>query len=286
MIGIYNKKFFNIISYIKSPINSGAQARNLGASKAKGELVAFLDSDVILDPNYYEILLKYFHLNQNLIAIQGLDRSLLECNYKVTSSKIIDNIIYFFEQFFETTVLLNRKTCYVSPSLSVAHPDVKKDFELKSEWISTCAGVFKRSLFDKYKFPEQFVTYSNNEYLMFSYNLMKNSEGTMLYTSKAKYRDIQTSKGRISRVQLMYQVQSYDLYIFLRLFDKNLINILIFLKSRIGYFLYYFLRLIVNRNFSLKLYFHAFLSIVYPAFHFLSILKGDLSFYEKDFPPN
>ena len=121
---------------------------------------------------------------------------------------------------------------------------------------------------------------------MFSYNLTKNSEGTMIYTSKAKYRDIQTSKGRISRVQLMYQVQSYDLYIFLRLFDKNLKNIFIYLKSRIGYFLYYFLRLILKKNFSLKLYFHAFLSIVYPAFHFWSIVKGDLSFYEKDFPSN
>ena len=97
LIGIYNKKFFNIISYIKSPINSGSQARNLGALRAKGELVAFLDSDVILDPNYYETLIKYFHLNQNLIAIQGLDRTLLECNHKVTSSKIIDNIIYYFQ---------------------------------------------------------------------------------------------------------------------------------------------------------------------------------------------
>ena len=96
------------------------------------------------------------------------------------------------------------------------HPNVKKDFELESEWISTCAGLFKRSLFKKYKFPDQFVTYSNNEYLMFSYNLYKNFEGTMIYTSKAKYRDIQTSKGRINRVQLMYQVQSYDLYIFIR----------------------------------------------------------------------
>ena len=286
LIRFYNKKFLNKISYIKSPINSGAKARNIGALRAKAELVAFLDSDVILDQNYYEILVEYFDLNQNLIGIQGLDRSLLEKNYSVTSVKIIDKLIYYFEQFFETTVLLNRKTCYVSPSLTVAHPNLKKDFELKSEWISTCAGVFKRSLFQKYQFPDQFVTYSNNEYLMFSYNLIKNFEGTMIYTSKAKYRDIQTSKGRISRVQLMYQVQSYDLYIFLKLFDKNLKNIFIYFKSRIGYLFYYILRLIFKRNFSLKLYLHAFGSIFYPAFHFFSILKGDLSFYEKDFPPN
>ena len=69
------------ILYIKSPKNSGALARNLGAEIAKkGEFVAFLDSDVILDKDYYEILLKYFYKDRNLIGIQGLDRSLLENN--------------------------------------------------------------------------------------------------------------------------------------------------------------------------------------------------------------
>ena len=63
LILVYNKKFLNTISYIKSPINSGAKARNIGALSAKGELVAFR-SDVILDQNYYEILIEYFHINQ------------------------------------------------------------------------------------------------------------------------------------------------------------------------------------------------------------------------------
>ena len=46
----------------------------------------------------------------------------------------------------------------------------------------------------------------------------KNNEGEMLYTSKAKYKDIQTSSGRINRIQLMYQIETYDLYIFINLF--------------------------------------------------------------------
>ena len=81
-------------------------------------------------------------------------------------------MVNFFEQFFETSVLFNKKKSFVSPSLAVAHPNLKKDFEINTEWISTCAGIFKRSR-DKYKFPEQFITYSNNEYIMFSYNLYK-----------------------------------------------------------------------------------------------------------------
>ena len=193
-------------------------------------------------------------------------------------------MVYFFEQVFETSVLLNKKNSFVSPSLAVAHPNLNSDFETNTEWISTCAGIFKRSLFERYKFPEQFITYSNNEYIMFSYNLYKKQEGRMIYTSNAKYRDIQTSSGRINRVNLMYQTQTYDLYIFLRLFDLNFINLLIYIKSRIGYLIYYLSRLIIKKNFSIKYYLYSFGSILYPLFNIKYIIKGDLTFYERDFP--
>ena len=66
------------INLIKSYINSGAIARNIGANIAKGELIAFLDSDVILDFNYYSTLVNYFKNDPDLIGIQGLDRSFIE----------------------------------------------------------------------------------------------------------------------------------------------------------------------------------------------------------------
>ena len=76
------------INLIKSHINSGAIARNIGADIAKGELVAFLDSDDILDFNYYAVLINYFKNDPDLIGIQGLDRSFIE-------SQIIINIQNF-----------------------------------------------------------------------------------------------------------------------------------------------------------------------------------------------
>ena len=66
----------------------------------------------------------------------------------------------------------------------------------------------------------------------------------MIYTSKAKYRDIQTSSGRINNIELMYQIQTYDTYIFLHLFDFTAINILIFIKSRIGHLIFNLLDLL------------------------------------------
>ena len=284
VISFFKKKVSFEVHYLKSPINSGSIARNLGALKAKGELVAFLDSDVVLDKDYYEKLIKYFVNEKNIIGIQGLDKSLIEKNNGPTQIKFFNKFIYFIEQFFETSALYNQNKCYVSPSLAVSHPNVNKEFEIDSQWISTCAGIFKKSLFKKYFFPKGFVTYSNNEYLMFSYQLYKNKEGRMIYTSKAKYRDLQTKSGRIKKIELMYQIEAYDLYIFIRLFNLDLKNIFIFLKSRIGHLIYYFGSSILRKEISLKTYWHSIKSIIYPFINISSIIKGDLSFYENDFP--
>ena len=55
----------------------------------------------------------------------------------------------------------------------------------------------------------------------------------MIYTSKQNI-EYTNSSGRINRVNLLYQTQAYDLYIFLRLFDFNLVNLLIYkIKNRL-----------------------------------------------------
>ena len=271
------------IKLLKSTKNSGAIARNMGAKVSRGDIVAFLDSDVVLDNDYYLILMEYFYNNQDLIAIQGADRSLIESQSKVKNYSLPAKILYSFEQFFETSLLFNKKSAYVSPSMAVSHPNVLIDFEVQSQWISTCAGLFKRDLFDRYEFPKQFITYSNNEYLMFSYNLFLNNEGLMLYTNKAKYRDLQTNSGRISIKALIYQIQTYDLFIFLKLFKKSPRNILIYIRSRLGILIYNLVRLFFYRSYSFVNYFDVIYSIIYPIKNIRLILKGNLSFYENDF---
>ena len=168
---------------LKSSKNSSAIARNIGARSSNGDLVAFLDSDVILDSDYYKNLITYFSNRKNLIAIQGTDRSLIKLQIK-NNNNIFYKLVYYFEQFFETSLIFNQKNAYVSPSMAVAHPNVKNDFEVSSQWISTCAGLFKREIFEDYSFPSQFVTYSNNEYLLFSHQLFLDKRGEMIYTVK------------------------------------------------------------------------------------------------------
>ena len=281
IVDSFNRKK-NIIKLFKSTKNSGAVARNIGVRNANCDLVAFLDSDVVLDKNYYEILIKYFINDSSLIAIQGTDRDLIKAELKRFSSPIYKRFLHYFEQFFETSTLLCKKYPYVSSSLAISHPDVTKDFCLETEWISTCAGIFKRKLFLKYSFPEQFVTYSNNEYLFFSYRLFLNKEGRMIYTSKAKYENIPTEEGRLSQLPLIYQIEVNDLFIFLSLFPKNGYNLLNFLKSRFGHLLNNVFKSIKNKK-SILYLLRVIWASIYPFIHLKEIIKKDLKFYENDF---
>ena len=69
----FREQNINIYSFI-NPINSGAIARNLGASKAKGDLIAFLDDDVLLDTNYYEEIEKIFIEYPDALGVHGYNK--------------------------------------------------------------------------------------------------------------------------------------------------------------------------------------------------------------------
>ena len=55
IINHFEEKVDFKIIILKSTKNSSSIARNIGAKKCKTDLVAFLDSDIVLNRNYYEI---------------------------------------------------------------------------------------------------------------------------------------------------------------------------------------------------------------------------------------
>ena len=203
---IIKKNSINEIKYIynEGRINSGAVARNHGAFLARTELVAFLDDDVVLDDDYYEKVIDVFESDSNVVGVQGLDRALVE-NYATNiRNKFFGNILIAVENFLEQAFIIKDKNATLRPSLAVTHPIPDIDFFEESQWISTCAGVFKKDLFKKIEFPKQFVKYSWNEYVFFSHNIYKMQLGKMIYTSEPKYRNIPTNDGRLPIKELVY----------------------------------------------------------------------------------
>ena len=271
-------------TYTKGLINSGAVARNHGASLVSTELVAFLDDDVVVDIDYYENVLDVFEADDQVVGVQGVDRGWVE-NYRVNiRGRFLGQLGLFLENFFETSSIIKGKYPELRPSLAVTHPIPDRDFFVESQWISTCAGVFKTDLFKVIEFPKKFVKYSWNEYVFFSYSIYKKKLGTMIYTSGAKYRNIITDAGRLPLQELVYMAEVYDLYVYSQFFGNSLSDKLIYIKSRFGRFLYYFARMIYNKDFD-----YSVLSNIVGAWRLAylnrdKIRKGDFDCYNKRFP--
>jgi len=273
-------------SYHKGLINSGAVARNYGASLVISELVAFLDDDVVVDDDYYEKIIQIFKDDNSVAGVQGIDRSLIESFEANVEKKIFGRILLAIENFSEHTSITKGQKAELSPSLAVMHPLPNSDFKVESQWISTCAGVFKKSLFNYIEFPKNFVKYSWNEYVYFSHSIFKKNLGKMIYSSDPKYRNIPTDDGRLPLKDLVYMSEVYDLYIFSELFNRNLMDRLIFIKSRIGRFLYYLARMIKRRSFDYNLLGNVLGGFLFTYRNRKSILKGDFKCYNDKFPLN
>jgi len=271
------------IRIIKTPKNSAAVARYMGACASKGDLILFMDNDVVIESNYCSQLIKDFDQNPEIIGSQGVDSRRISSQLKRKKSSIFKKLLINFIEFLEISEVVGSEISKVSPSICLFHPDVTKEFEVYSQWISLCASFYRKEAFEYSNFPQNFVTYSNSEYIYFSYDLYKQNVGKLIYTSKAKYTNIDTEDGRLPTIPLIYQLEVNDYFIFIKQFPKSIKNILIFTKSRIGRFLYNFVKALFTSSFSIKLIYHSFGASLYPLVNLKKIIKGDLSFYEKDF---
>jgi len=141
-------KLKNILIYnFKNSINSGALARNLGALKAKGDLIAFLDDDVLLDSNYYEEIEKVFLKYPDALGVHGYNKLINEAYQKMKNS-FLESLLDKFMKFFMISSYYEEGKSRVLPSLCVTSP-IPTSFKsiVQSQWFSSCAGVFSKKVF-------------------------------------------------------------------------------------------------------------------------------------------
>jgi glucosyl-dolichyl phosphate glucuronosyltransferase len=268
------------IFYFNNEENSGAIARNLGVEKAKGDLIAFLDDDVVLDKNYYYEIEKVFINNDKALGVQGFDSGLNKSEQKINEN-IFNRWIYNFEKAFMISSFFERERSRVLPSLCVTIPYPNFNTLIQSEWISTCAGVFSKKVFMKFRFDSQLKKYSWNEYLDFSYRIFLENPKSLFVSPFARYQDADTNQGRLQPKELIYMSEVYDIYIFLKIFDLTFKNIFIYFWSKSGRLIYNIIRIIVRKPKEILLIFQYISALLFVLFNIKKIKKGNLNFFNK-----
>lgn len=256
------------LKYIKNDReNSLTVARNLGAKYTTGEIVLFVDDDVVLDKDYVQQTLKVYQEYPNALGVQGYIA-------QERPSKTGNLLNRFFSLYH-----LEEDQCRVLPSVSGTYP-YPLSKTISCQWLSGANHSYKRQILKELEYDEKLKKYSEGEDLDFSYRVAKKHPASLYITPQAKLIHKASPAGRLLTKELTYMQEVYGLYLFHKNFDESIKNMLVYVWSRVG-------KLVLNTGRSILkisavgLIENVYLlqSFIYCVLHIKEIGKEDLEFF-------
>jgi GT2 family glycosyltransferase len=203
-------------------------ARNVGIKYAKGDIILFLDDDVVLDERYIKEILAIYSCFPSAMGVQGL----------ITNIQKPNNIVSLFNRLFylgHNEVLQSR----VLPSASCTYPSIPDGYQLSvpCEWLSGCNQSYRKDVFLSLQFDENLTRYSYKEDVDFSYRVFKTWPLSLYMAPAAQCVHNVSSAGRLPKKVRIEMEEVYSLYFFYKNIDQNILNKCIYIWSRAGYFI-------------------------------------------------
>lgn len=261
------KKRNVILKYIRSKENSLTVAKNIGVKYSTGDIIFFLDDDVILANEYIREILKVYDEKPAALGVQGY----------ITNREIYKDI--FSDIFFFGHSEPNKNR--LLPSMMNVHAGPLNKV-INCEWM--CGGVssYKRGIFEKYKFDENLKRVSSGEDEDFSNRIFKEYPNALYQTPYAKLTHKISPAGRLPRKESVHMREVYSSYLFYKDIDQTLKNKLIFLWNKAGILVWDTISLILKPSKSklLKLRYtiNAYILCIR---HMNEIKKGNLDFFNE-----
>lgn len=213
------------LKYLKT-IRSLVMQRNIGIDNAGGDVIVFLDDDVVLERDYFYYLLKVYQSkwSENLGGVQGI---------------IIENLRtkpWQPEEIMRKIFLLNSVTGNgrlqpsVHPSFSSNPKEIKK-----VDIFSGCMMSFRRDILLKNRFDINFREFWVLDDVELSYRISR--KYNLYQTPLAKLHHISSTPKyegykKIARMQVVNRLYLFRIY-----FSNSKFNWLLFLWSNIGEFI-------------------------------------------------
>lgn len=222
------------LSYFKNPKErSAAIARNFGINIVKGEIVLFLDSDVILYPEYVEKILEVFKNNPNAVGVQGwIIRQITKQRH------------YLLKYFIDQSIRRLFSLPHVAKNKSrIGEYPVILTKIMNCETLSGSNMAIKRDILKEFKFDENLKRYSYMEDVLFSYSVFKQYPQGLYITPYARCIHKVSGGGRMGKVELGSHLNLCRKYVLAKLFGwkgaliyywQNIGLVIITLKSKIG----------------------------------------------------
>jgi len=241
-------------------------ARNIGVENTNGDIILFLDSDVILNEDYIKEILKVYKEQQNALGVQG---HISGIRMDLSPPKKINNWYFLFFRRLE------KNRCRVLPSTKTTYPYLV-DKIISCEWISGSNQSYKKEIFEEFKFDENYKKYSPGEDVDFSYRIFKKYPDSLYMTPHAKLIHNVSKIGRHPKRELINLKEIYTLYFFYKNINQTFKNKLIFLADRI---IHLILAVYYQRQKRILQFKYMIVAYVMSIIHLKEIKEGNLEFF-------
>jgi len=190
--------------YIKNPRErSAAIARNIGTERAIGDIVVFLDSDVVIYPDYIEKITAIFKEHPNALGVQGWDVNAR----KVGTHLLIKAVQTFF-----------RLKHYVKDSCKFAEYPYLLTKTINCEYLHGSNFAVKRDVLAESRFDETLKKYSYMEDLLFSYSIYQKYASSLYITPSAKCMHKGSKEGRMETAERRSHLRQCRKHVLTKLF--------------------------------------------------------------------
>lgn len=190
------------------------RSRNLGVEIATGEIISFLDDDVELSENYFEVIEKLFTEDREK-KIGGIGGYIIA--NKKTALRHVKNGL-------ERLALLRGKPGSVLSTTANTFVEEKPQSEVQVDWLAGCSMNFRREVFTKDSFDTWFTEYGLGEDLEFTYRIKTKSGWVLIITPQTTLEHHHSPTARIAERRLGYMMVRNHRYIFEKLAPQTLWN--------------------------------------------------------------
>ena len=220
LIGYKKPKFEEneiLLKYIRNKKEKSlATARNMGIENATGDIILFLDDDVVLDKDYINEILRIFNEYPNALGVQGYITNMDLSEFWNRINKIL------FRGHHE------KDKCRVLPSSYTTYPYLL-DKVITCQWLSGSNHSYRRNILRQLEYDENLKRYSYKEDVDLSYQVFKQCRNSLYITPYAKLVHKASEGERLPNKMQIYMKHIYSLYFFYKNIDQNIKNKIIFI---------------------------------------------------------
>lgn len=217
----YTIKFEKIGSkliYFRNPkTRSLTISRNLGVKLAKGEIIMFLDSDVVLYTDYIEKILEIFRMYPTALGVQGwIAGPKIEKRGKL--SQFLNKLFFLDHEAKDSCKFLEYPTVLTRV--------------INCERLSGANMSYRREVFTEFRFDENLQKYCFMEDVLFSHSIFKKYPNSLFITPHAKCIHKSSESGRVERKELERLKNQHRKYVLVKLFGLK--GILLYCWQSLG----------------------------------------------------